>query len=136
MTLFNRPRDPGYTSDFNLKLLKILPEVLSDHTMNKKRVRFSCNFCSRGWYTEMFCIYPPPPREGKRTDISAIAGAMKMIFGMNTNQSATGCFRKKDFLITNNDFSFWTNVHTIHQLTGCSFWKLCSFEQLREVHIF
>ena len=22
------------------------------------------------------------------------------------------------------------------QLTGCRFWKLCSFEQLREVHIF
>ena len=32
----------------------------------------------------MFCIIPEG--DGKRTDILAINGAMKMIFGMNTNR--------------------------------------------------
>ena len=51
--------------------------------MNKKG-GFSSNFCSWGRFTAMFCIYPRG--EGKRTDISAITGAIKMSFDMNTNR--------------------------------------------------
>ena len=46
-----------YTSDFNLKPLKILKKVLSDQAMNKKGA-FFLNFCSGGRFTAMFCIYP------------------------------------------------------------------------------
>ena len=72
-----------------MSLSRVTPKNLSraqpwsDHAMNKK-VRFSSNFCSGVGIWQCFVF--TPEREGNRTDISAITGAMKMIFEMNANR--------------------------------------------------